>query len=98
MFTPLDILYIVLAFCILWMSAGLFWLIWQIASILKNINDTVGFARDKMDNIEKAIVSMKNRFDKMGTVASVLVEGAKGLIEYGMEKRAEKKTKKEPEV
>ena len=34
-FTPLDILYIVLAFCVLWFTAAIFWFLYQLAQILK---------------------------------------------------------------
>lgn len=93
-FTPLDILYIVLAFCVLWLSAAVFWLIWQIATILRNINQTIAEAREKLALIEKALTAMKERFEKLTTVGGVVVEGVKQLITYAIEKKKVAGTKK----
>jgi len=90
-FTPTDILFIVLAFCVLWLSAALFWFIYQAAQILKNVNATVDEARDKIGKIEFAITAMRNRFDSMTAPMGLIVEGAKKVIEYAMERRASRK-------
>lgn len=90
-FSTSDILYIVLSFCILWISAALFWFIWQAAQILRNVNSAVDEAREKMGKIESAITAIKNRFEAMTGPAQILVEGAKKVIEYALEKRRSKK-------
>jgi hypothetical protein len=87
-YSPTDILYIVLSFCVLWISAALFWFIYQAAQILKNANAAVDEARDKIGKIESAITAMKNRFDSMTAPVGLLVEGAKKVIEYAIERRA----------
>lgn len=94
-FSPNDILFIVLSFCILWISAALFWFIWQAAQILRNVNSAVDEAREKIGKIETAITGIKNRFDSMTAPAGILVEGIKKLIEYGLEKRRSKRDAEE---
>ncbi len=94
-FTPSDILYIVLSFCVLWISAALFWFIWQAAQILRNVNSAVDEAREKIGKIETAITGIKNRFDSMTAPVGILVEGIKKLIEYGLEKRRTKRDAEE---
>jgi len=91
MFTPLEVLYVVLAFCVLWLSAAMFWLIWQAASIIKNVNDFLGEARDKLEKIEKTISAMKERFDHLTSTSGLLVEGAKKLFSYTLDKHREQK-------
>jgi len=90
-----DILYIVLSFCVLWISAALFWFIWQAAQILRNVNSAVDEAREKIGKIETAITGIKNRFDSMTAPVGILVEGIKKLIEYGLEKRRTKRDAEE---
>lgn len=90
-FSPLDILYVVLSFCILWISAALFWFVWQAAQILRNVNAAVDEAREKMGKIETAITGIKSRFDSMTAPMNLLVEGLKKAVEYAMEKRASKR-------
>lgn len=82
-----DILYIVLSFCVLWITAALFWFIWQAARILRNVNDAVDEAREKVGKIEVAITGMRTRFEAMTAPAEILVEGVKKVIEYALEKR-----------
>lgn len=94
-FSPNDVLLIVLSFCVLWISAAMFWLIWQLAQILRNVNVAVDEARENMGKIEIAITGIKNRFENMTAPAGILVEGIKKLIEYGLEKRAGRKASRD---
>jgi len=91
MFSPSEILFLVLSFCVLWLTAALFWFIWQAAQILRNVNVAVDEAREKIGMIERAITGMRNRLDAMTAPATILMEGAKKVIEYAMEKRRDRK-------
>ncbi|NBS41722.1 hypothetical protein EBS80_03605 [bacterium] len=93
-FAPIDILYIVLSFCVLWISAALFWFIWQAAQILRNVNVAVDEAREKMDKIESAISAIRNRFDSMVSPMGIVMEGLKRVMEYAIEKRETKRGRK----
>jgi len=88
--SPLDILYIVLAFCALWFTAALFWLLWQVASILRNVNETMTVAREKISKIEGALTAIRSKFDHATGVITVLVEGIKKVVDYAVEKKREK--------
>jgi uncharacterized protein YoxC len=90
-YTPLEILYIVLSFCVLWISGALFWFIWQAANILRNVNTAVDEAREKIGKIEAAITGIKNRVEAMTAPAQILVEGLKKVMDYAMEKRRERR-------
>jgi hypothetical protein len=90
MFESKDILFIVLAFCALWFTAFICWLIWQIAMILRNVNETMADAREKIGRIEEALSSIKNRFEKATSGFGIVAEGAKRVVEYALEKKREK--------
>ena len=89
--SALDILYIVLAFCLLWLSAALFWLIWQIAKVLRGINEAVQDTKARFARIEEALLGIKDRVGRAATSATVWVDGAKKLMDYAAERRAKKK-------
>lgn len=91
MFSPSEILYLVLSFCVLWLTAALFWFVWQAAQILRNVNSAVDEARERIEKIEQAITGIRSRFDSMTAPASLLFEGAKKLIEYAVDKRRDRK-------
>jgi hypothetical protein len=89
--SPLDILYIVLAFCALWVAAATFWLIFQIASVVKNFNDLLAEVQDKVERIEGAISGIRHKFESMGGSMTALVIGIEKVIGYAIEKRRAKK-------
>ena len=95
MIDAIDILYIVLAFSALWLTAFFCWLIWQVAMILKNVNDTMTEAREKISKIEAALTAMKDRFEHATTSLGLLVDGGKRVIDYVIDKKKDKKEKED---
>ncbi|GEM_PF-405711 len=93
-FTPLDILFIVLAFCALWLTAALFWLVWQVGSILRNVNDTLDTVKEKISLIESAVTAVRHRFERMTSLAGPLFDASRRMFDYAMEKREEKRERR----
>jgi predicted PurR-regulated permease PerM len=91
MYSSLDILYIVIAFCLFWLSAAIFWLVWQVASIFRNINHGVSELREKIKKIEEAVEFIRGKFDHMSTTLGVVVSGLTKVIEFAMDHREHKK-------
>lgn len=96
MFSPLDILYIVLAFCVLWFTAALFWLIWQVATMLRNINEAIEEGKEVMHKVEDALTGIRQKFETATSSLGVVVQIAAKAMEYLVEKkmRPKKTTKK----
>jgi len=94
-FSPLEILYIVLSFCVLWFTAAVFWFLWQLATILKNVNDTIADARDKMNKIEQALSGIRAKFDSASSLVGLGANTAAKAVEFVMEKK--KKMEREME-
>ncbi|HBK34646.1 MAG: hypothetical protein UU08_C0002G0041 [Candidatus Uhrbacteria bacterium GW2011_GWE2_40_58] len=97
MFSPLDILYIVLAFCVLWFTAALFWLIWQVANIFRNVNVAITETREKLMKIEEAISFIRGKFEHATSNISLLVAGISKVVEYAMDKRKESREEQKEE-
>lgn len=96
MFSPLDILYIVLAFCVLWFTAALFWLLWQVANIFRNVNVAISEAREKLMKIEEAISFIRGKFEHATSNLTLLVGGITKVVEFALDKRREPKPPKPP--
>ncbi len=94
MFTPLEILYIVLAFCVLWISAVVFWLLWQVASIMKRANDTISLVQETLSKMEKAIDGIRSKFDHTSTALGAIMHTGTKAVEYLIEKKMQKESKK----
>lgn len=91
MFSPLDILYIVLAFCALWFTAAIFWLIYQVASILKNVNNTFTLIQEAIDKIEEGVNAMREKVEKASSGIPLIVNGVKSIIEFAVDKKKNSK-------
>jgi DNA anti-recombination protein RmuC len=91
MFTPLEILYIVLTFCVLWISAVVFWLLWQVASIMKRANDTVTLVQETLAKMEEAIDGIRRKFDSTGTALGAIMHTTTKAVEYLIDKKMAKK-------
>ncbi len=87
MFSPLDILYIVLAFCALWLTAAIFWLVWH-------VNDTLTEAREVMGKIEMALSGMRQKFDQTSSVVATLMSGITKIAENVVVEKLTKTRKK----
>ena len=87
MFSPLDILYIVLAFSVLWLTAAIFWLIWQVASIFRTANETLHLAQDTLGKIENALDGIKSKFESATGALGLVVTASTQVVDYLLEKR-----------
>jgi len=88
--TSKDILFIVLAFVVLWLAIFLSWTLYYLICILKDARDTVHGIRKAADAIESAADRVK---DKMGAFMNLASIGAEG-IKIFMDKMATAKKKK----
>ncbi len=88
--SPLDILYIVLAFCALWLTAAIFWLVYQVALIIKNVNDAVHTATDAIGKIEVAISAIRSKFDSTSATLGTVLGATTKLVDYVLEKKEKK--------
>lgn len=93
MFTPLEILYLVLSFCALWLTAAIFWMIWQIATMLRNVNDAIAEGREVISKIEAALTGIRSKFDSTASSMSRIVDMAMRGVGYVIEKKMGEKEK-----
>jgi hypothetical protein len=89
-----DVLLIVLAFCALWFTAFACWLIYQVAMILKNMNDVVADVRETLGKMERAMTGIRGKFDGVVSGLMLAFEGGQKLIELLGKQRTKKNEKK----
>lgn len=61
--TSKDILYIVLAFCSVWLTIFLCWALYYFAMTMKNANEVISEIRDKVHAIVKALDYIQEKLD-----------------------------------
>jgi hypothetical protein len=91
--TSKDILFIVLAFCILWFTAFLCWALYYVITMLRDASRTVGEIRDRVHAIDDAIRGVRERFESSFGSFGALATGLKLAMSY-FEKRKEKMKEK----
>lgn len=80
MVSSLDILYLVIAFSVLWVAGFICWFVWQVVVIIREVHKTLHRLTFAVDNVEKAVNGVKNKFGT-GKLHDHLKEAAETLKE-----------------
>jgi hypothetical protein len=86
-----DILFIVIAFAVLWLAIFLSWALYYLIGILKDARDTVNGIKKASDAIESAACHVKDKLGAFMNIASVGIDGVKMFMEKMSEKKGKKK-------
>ncbi len=100
-----DLLYIVLALCVLWFTVFLCWLLYQAARVLKHANEVIEHLLEKLELLTDAVHFIQDKVDGVskhmgvvsGMVATVVEKFVVGRIRDSVEKRRESPRKKKKE-
>ena len=92
--TSKDLLYIIIAFCILWQTIFMCWLLYYFIMIFKNVHQTVGSLKKKFEMIDEILKNLKEKIDHSATYLGLLVEGVSKLVEYLKDKKSNARTAK----
>jgi len=67
-----------------------FWLLWQVASILKRANDTVTLVQETLAKMEAALDGIRRKFDSTGTALGAIMHTTTKAVEYMIERKINK--------
>ena len=73
--TSKDVLFIILAFAVLWLAIFLSWALYYLICILKDARDTIHGIRRASDAIESAAGHFKGKFESLLNIVSVMGDG-----------------------
>lgn len=77
-----DILYLVLAFCILWLTAFLCWALYYVITILRDASNAVAEIRDRIAAIDHAVRMVREKVEASLGSFGVVAAGMKMLGGY----------------
>ncbi|HTK60257.1 MAG TPA: hypothetical protein VL283_03585 [Candidatus Baltobacteraceae bacterium] len=92
-----DILYLVLAFCILWFTAFLCWALYYVITILRDASNAVSEIRDRIAAIDDAVRMVREKVESSLGSFGVAATGFKMISSY-LAKRKEKAVEKAERV
>ena len=97
-----DILYLVLAFCVLWFTIFVCWLLYYFIAIMREARGMTKDVREQVRRFMGALDTFKEKFERSLNIFSGIAEGVKYVVSYLMDRRpsrrsAPKKRKHEQE-
>ena len=92
--TSKDLLFVVLAFSILWITIFTSWVIYYIAQILKQGRDTIRDVRSAIGIFERLLTSIQKKVDTSSSHLAFLVQGVKEGLQFMNERKVKTATKK----
>ncbi|MFA6486242.1 MAG: hypothetical protein WCT40_02650 [Candidatus Magasanikbacteria bacterium] len=88
--TSKDVLYIVLSFCIIWVTVFLCWMFYYAGKILKDAARIVEEFRMRLQLLTEAIGYIRGKVESISSLLTLATEGAAGLAKkFAVKKAAE---------
>ncbi len=85
-----DILYIVIAFCILWVTVFLCWMFYYVAKILRNTSMMVEEFKMKLQALSETVNHVRNKVEHITSLMTFGTSGVGGIMKKMASKTANK--------
>jgi len=86
-----DLLFIVIAFCVLWLTIFIAWFIYYLAMIMRQAYQATKDMRERINKIDEVIQSLKEKIEHSASYLGLISEGVKKITEVVKEKTGTKK-------
>lgn len=83
-----DILYLVISFCVLWISVFICWGFYYIVKLLRNANQIVEEFRLRLQSLTEAINYIRGKVEHMSGLMTLASSGVTGLVKKMVTKKA----------
>ena len=90
--TSKDLLYVAIAFCVLWLTIFMCWMIYYFAMILKKVNHVMETFTKTLDAVRSFFEKAKEKISSAGTAIATAVELGKRVADYVEDKKEKKKS------
>ncbi len=90
-----DLLYVVLAFCAIWLTVFLSWLLYYIIAIVRDAESLVRQVRHAVEKVDQLTHVVHDKFERSAASLTLIAQAVKELVVWGIKERAKgKKGKK----
>lgn len=97
LYSSKDLLYIVLAFCILWLTIFFSWALYYIALILRDAYRMFNDMRQRLDAVDQFIKVVTEKLEHTTSYLGLLVEAFGRLIAFLQERKTNSAKRKQGE-
>jgi hypothetical protein len=91
-----DILYLVLAFCVLWLTFFLAWLVYYLVASARQIHKATQMVKNEVEQISGIIHKIRSAFELPSSIIALIIEGLKKIAEMGVEAFKENRSNSRP--
>lgn len=88
--TSKDLLFVILAFCILWLTVFMSWLLYYVISIVRDTEALVRQVKSAAEKIDNLAHSVREKFEHSAASLTLVAQAVKELVVWGMKERAKK--------
>jgi len=96
--TSKDLLFVVIAFCILWFTVFVCWGLYYVISMMRNASKMTASIREKLELVDKILKLVKDKLEKGSNHIALISDSVIKLVGFMMDKQAKgsasKKSKK----
>lgn len=80
--TSKDLLYVVLAFSVLWLTIFLSWMLYYVIMMLRQVNKVVTGFREKMEKISQTVDKIKEKFENTSAYLGLIGKAVEKMVEF----------------
>ncbi|MFA5022125.1 MAG: hypothetical protein WC508_03535 [Patescibacteria group bacterium] len=92
--TSKDLLFIIIAFAILWLTVFVCWALYYVVVMLKNFSKMTISVREKLELVDNILKLVHDKLEKGSNHMSVVADSAIKLVGFLMEKQGKASSKK----
>jgi hypothetical protein len=82
-----DVLYLVISFCVVWVTFFLCWMFYYLMRLLRNANQIVEEFRVRLQALTEAISYIRGKVEHMSGLLTLITDGASGLLQKVIAKK-----------
>jgi len=83
-----DILYLVISFCVLWVTVFLCWMFYYVTKILRNTSRIVEEFRLRLQSLTEAIHYIRGKVEHISGLLTMASGGVAGLVQKAVARKA----------
>ena len=92
--TSKDVLYLLIGFCLVWLSLWFSWIPYQIGRTLKNFNKTIESIQGIVNSLQEGVNTLKDKTSGAAAYLTVLIKSGQQLMQMIQKKRKPSSSKK----
>ncbi len=89
--TSKDLLFVVLAFCALWLTVFLSWLLYYLIAVLRDTESLVKQAKGVVEKVDVLQHALHDKFERSAASLTLIGSTLKELIVWGIKERSKTK-------